>query len=88
MPQSYLPLGIGQANNNVQPPGTETGNADPYAAWGGYQNYAAMWYAALAQQQQQQQQQQPQQSQQMQQQAQVQSTPGDPNTASYPAPGS
>ena len=29
-----------------------TGEADPYAAWGGYQNYAAMWYAALAQQQQ------------------------------------
>jgi far upstream element-binding protein len=26
---------------------------DPYAAWGGYQNYVAMWYAAMANQQQQ-----------------------------------
>ena len=26
---------------------------DPYAAYGGYQNYVAMWYAAMAQQQQQ-----------------------------------
>jgi len=25
---------------------------DPYAAYGGYQNYVAMWYAAMAQQQQ------------------------------------
>lgn len=30
-------------------PGTD-GSADPYAPWGGYQNYVAMWYAALAQQ--------------------------------------
>lgn len=55
----------------MQPaPGTESGNPDPYAAWGGYQNYAAMWYAAIAQQQQQQQQtqQQPQPQQQQQQQ--------------------
>ncbi len=29
---------------------------DPYAAYGGYNNYVAMWYAAVAQQQQQQQQ--------------------------------
>lgn len=28
------------------------GGPDPYAAYGGYQNYAAMWYAALAAQQQ------------------------------------
>ncbi|KAB2579571.1 Far upstream element-binding protein 2 [Lasiodiplodia theobromae] len=28
------------------------GGADPYAMYGGYQNYMAMWYAALAQQQQ------------------------------------
>ena len=27
--------------------------ADIYAAYGGYQNYVAMWYAAMAQQQQQ-----------------------------------
>ncbi|KAM5442001.1 hypothetical protein MferCBS31731_002830 [Microsporum ferrugineum] len=31
---------------------------DPYAMYGGYENYMAMWYAAMAQQQQQQQQQQ------------------------------
>ncbi|KAK5162423.1 hypothetical protein BJ546DRAFT_946400 [Cryomyces antarcticus] len=30
--------------------GAASGAADPYAAWGGYQNYMAMWYAALAQQ--------------------------------------
>ena len=28
------------------------GAEDPYAAYGGYQNYVAMWYAAMAQQQQ------------------------------------
>ncbi|ETN37800.1 uncharacterized protein HMPREF1541_07423 [Cyphellophora europaea CBS 101466] len=32
--------------------GAPPGGADPYAAYGGYQNYAAMWYAALAAQQQ------------------------------------
>ena len=31
------------------------GGEDPYAAYGGYNNYVAMWYAAMAQQQQQQQ---------------------------------
>lgn len=29
------------------------GAADPYAIYGGYQNYLAMWYASFAQQQQQ-----------------------------------
>ena len=33
-----------------------SGETDPYAAYGGYNNYVAMWYAAMAQQQQQQQQ--------------------------------
>lgn len=33
----------------------QSGDADPYAAYGGYNNYVAMWYAAMAQQQQQQQ---------------------------------
>lgn len=33
-------------------PAAPAGGADPYAAYGGYQNYAAMWYAALAAQQQ------------------------------------
>ena len=32
-------------------PGPEPNTAgDPYAPWGGYQNYVAMWYAAVAQQ--------------------------------------
>ncbi|KHJ32868.1 putative kh domain-containing protein [Erysiphe necator] len=39
---------------------TIPGAEDPYAAYGGYQNYLALWYQAIAQQQQQQQQQQPQ----------------------------
>jgi far upstream element-binding protein len=33
-------------------PAPQAGAEDPYAAYGGYQNYAAMWYAALAAQQQ------------------------------------
>ncbi|KMU88912.1 hypothetical protein CIHG_06714 [Coccidioides immitis H538.4] len=37
-------------------------SADPYAMYGGYENYVAMWYAAMAQQQQQQQQPYQQQS--------------------------
>ncbi|KZF19817.1 hypothetical protein L228DRAFT_270597 [Xylona heveae TC161] len=39
-------------------PGNVTGGdgSDPYAPYGGYQNYVAMWYAAMAQQQQMQQQ--------------------------------
>jgi far upstream element-binding protein len=43
----------------AQPPATApiasnpAGNvADPYAVYGGYQNYLAMWYASIAQQQQ------------------------------------
>ncbi|KAF2752901.1 eukaryotic type KH-domain (KH-domain type I) [Pseudovirgaria hyperparasitica] len=33
------------------PAGADAAGADPYAAYGGYQNYVAMWYAAIAQQQ-------------------------------------
>lgn len=44
---SYAPAATPQ-----QPGAPPAGGEDPYAAYGGYQNYAAMWYAALAQQQQ------------------------------------
>ncbi|KAI0010629.1 hypothetical protein F4779DRAFT_288645 [Xylariaceae sp. FL0662B] len=36
-----------------QPPAAANGAADPYAMYGGYQAYLALWYQALAQQQQQ-----------------------------------
>lgn len=35
-----------QSNVPAAPPGGE----DPYAAYGGYQNYVALWYSHLAQQ--------------------------------------
>jgi far upstream element-binding protein len=41
-----------QAQTNPAPQGD--GAADPYAVYGGYQNYLAMWYSSFAQQQQQQ----------------------------------
>ena len=41
-----------QAQANAPPQG-EAGAADPYAIYGGYQNYLAMWYSSYAQQQQQ-----------------------------------
>lgn len=47
-PVSYPPGGIPQQQAQVP------GAPDPYAPWGGYQAYAAMWYAATMQQQQQQ----------------------------------
>ena len=48
----------GQAPPQGQPPAPVAGApaggaADPYAIYGGYQNYLAMWYASFAQQQQQ-----------------------------------
>lgn len=51
--QSY-----GQVAPQGQPPAPvagapAAGAADPYAIYGGYQNYLAMWYASFAQQQQQ-----------------------------------
>jgi len=49
------PQGAGQnlpqAQSSAPPPQGDAA-VDPYAAWGGYQNYLAMWYAAAAQQQQ------------------------------------
>ena len=56
----YPPQPQGQApaypyNGAVQAQQPQTvGGEDPYAAYGGYNNYVAMWYAAMAQQQQQQ----------------------------------
>lgn len=41
----YQQTGAGQAS-------TATGGADPYAAYGGYENYCAMYYAAMMQAQQ------------------------------------
>ncbi|KAI4172734.1 MAG: hypothetical protein LQ346_008533 [Caloplaca aetnensis] len=50
-----------QITSDPQPQGQQqpaTGDADPYAAYGGYQNYVALWYQSLQAQGQQQQQQQ------------------------------
>ncbi|KAJ2968527.1 hypothetical protein NQ176_g9137 [Zarea fungicola] len=41
-------------STNVQPPGVSGDAADPYAQYGGYQNYVALWYQSLMYQQQQQ----------------------------------
>ncbi|KAJ9608656.1 hypothetical protein H2200_006427 [Cladophialophora chaetospira] len=49
---SYPPAGAPPAQAAAPPPAA--GGADPYAAYGGYQAYLQMWYAAMAQQQQQQ----------------------------------
>ena len=46
---SYSQSGTGPQ----QPAAPSAGGEDPYAAYGGYNNYVAMWYAAMAQQQQQ-----------------------------------
>ncbi|KAL2441062.1 hypothetical protein ABEF95_011044 [Exophiala dermatitidis] len=56
-PAGYPPAGI-PAGPPAQPPPTGApppvaGAADPYAAYGGYQNYLQMWYSALAANQQQ-----------------------------------
>lgn len=49
-PPSYPPPGMLQDEQ----PGlaAPAGGGDPYAAYGGYQNYIALWYAAMQQQQQ------------------------------------
>ncbi len=41
-----------QIQNQQQPQGQAQagGDVDPYAAYGGYQNYVALWYSSLAQQ--------------------------------------
>ncbi|OAG40842.1 hypothetical protein AYO21_04919 [Fonsecaea monophora] len=46
----YPPAAGGIAQGVAPPPAA--GEADPYAAYGGYQNYLQMWYAAMAAQQQ------------------------------------
>ncbi|KAF2017115.1 hypothetical protein BU24DRAFT_431945 [Aaosphaeria arxii CBS 175.79] len=52
---SYGQAGAGQAAAPANPPATgDAAAADPYAIYGGYQNYLAMWYSSFAQQQQQQ----------------------------------
>ena len=50
-PPSYPSSAGPPAHQGAAPPDA-AGAADPYAAYGGYQNYAAMWYAAMAAQQQ------------------------------------
>ncbi|KAF3481351.1 P-element somatic inhibitor [Arthroderma uncinatum] len=57
-PYSQDPNSQQQQQHAMQPGAGEA--ADPYAMYGGYENYMAMWYAAMAQQQQQQQPQYPQ----------------------------
>ena len=52
---SQQPYGQQNHNQNLdqqQPQGQAQagGDVDPYAAYGGYQNYVALWYANLAQQ--------------------------------------
>lgn len=47
MPQ--MPASMPQAGAPAPAAGGDPA-ADPYAAYGGYQNYVALWYAALAQQ--------------------------------------
>jgi far upstream element-binding protein len=42
---------LGQRNTQTQPP--PAASADPYAAYGGYENYVALWYSSQMQQQQQ-----------------------------------
>jgi len=52
-PSYGQPQAAGQPPMNAAAPSQEAGGADPYAIYGGYQNYLAMWYASVAQQQQQ-----------------------------------
>ncbi|EXJ64753.1 hypothetical protein A1O7_01091 [Cladophialophora yegresii CBS 114405] len=48
--QASYPAAAGLPAQVAAPP-PAAGAADPYAAYGGYQNYLQMWYAAMAQQQ-------------------------------------
>lgn len=48
---SYAPPAAAAPAQAAAPP-LAAGAADPYAAYGGYQNYLQMWYAAMAAQQQ------------------------------------
>lgn len=53
---NYPPTGMPQAQAQAPNPAAQAGQpgmVDPYAAYGGYNNYVQMYYAALAAQQQQ-----------------------------------
>ncbi|KAL8736457.1 MAG: hypothetical protein Q9166_000249 [cf. Caloplaca sp. 2 TL-2023] len=52
-PQSFQNQSQGQSTQPQQgaTPGGGEGAQDPYAAYGGYQNYVALWYQSIAQQQ-------------------------------------
>ena len=54
--QAQQPYGQQAGGVGPQPQATPqpVGEVDPYAAYGGYNNYVAMWYAAMAQPNQQQ----------------------------------
>lgn len=54
-PSYGQPQAVGQSAPQIPAaaPTQEGGAADPYAIYGGYQNYLAMWYSSFAQQQQQ-----------------------------------
>lgn len=52
-PVSYPTAGTPQPQSVPGAPAPAAGGADPYAAYGGYNNYLQMWYAAVAAQQQQ-----------------------------------
>lgn len=49
-PMGGMPSMPGMAQAGAPAPVSGDPSADPYAAYGGYQNYVALWYAALAQQ--------------------------------------
>ncbi|KAI1499421.1 hypothetical protein F5X99DRAFT_389884 [Biscogniauxia marginata] len=51
---NYTPQTASNPSNaaDAAPPAAANGGADPYAMYGGYQAYLALWYQALAQQQQ------------------------------------
>ncbi|KAH0563286.1 hypothetical protein GP486_002141 [Trichoglossum hirsutum] len=47
-PQQQYGQGSDQNPTQPQAAGTTAANSDPYAMYGGYNNYIAMWYAAMA----------------------------------------
>ncbi|KAL3421868.1 KH domain-containing protein [Phlyctema vagabunda] len=50
--QPYAQQGQQQPSQSQNPTAPQGGSEDPYAAYGGYNQYLALWYAAMAQQQQ------------------------------------
>ncbi|KAI4694927.1 uncharacterized protein J4E84_001550 [Alternaria hordeiaustralica] len=51
-PSYGQPAAAAQPPQTAAPDAGGAASADPYAVYGGYQNYLAMWYASIAQQQQ------------------------------------